>query len=145
MAADATHSENRLESELAAVADEDENKVESNIFRVHHQTRVVLDSRAQFINFQIPIRSTIKPINEINVWQYWQHFCFDGFFLSEGLSVDASEQAFFFFFSFVPFFRCATFIGSQNLFGPIRQMYEAKIDMPSHRFETRFSMVAQWK
>lgn len=27
---------------------------------------------AQFINFQIPIRSTIKPINKINVRQYWK-------------------------------------------------------------------------
>lgn len=29
-----------------------------------------IDATVQFINFEIPIRSTIKPINEINVRQY---------------------------------------------------------------------------
>lgn len=42
---------------------------------VRHDARIQFDPFTdQFINFQIPIRSTIKPINEINVRQYCRAF-----------------------------------------------------------------------
>lgn len=114
-------------------------KEEKKNFRVHHPTQFAVDARAQFINFQIPIRSTIKPINEINVRQYWQHFHCDEF---EGL--DADERA------FSHSNRCSvhwpqhlthSFFFSLFLFRWTKMYGENR--MPSNRFKRRYQWLTE--